>query len=72
MLNLFLEYFPIRPGDDLAAIKQELITDILSLNGQPTAYVCQRQTASAPITNAVTLSQMLQLPQRPQPGALPQ
>ena len=38
MLNLFLEYFPIRPGDDLAAIKQELITDILSLNGQPTVF----------------------------------
>jgi hypothetical protein len=33
-------------------------------NGQPTAYVCQRQTCSAPITNPVTLSQILQLPQR--------
>jgi hypothetical protein len=42
------------------------------VNGQPTAYVCQRQTCSAPITNPVTLSQMLQLPQRPQAGALPQ
>jgi uncharacterized protein len=42
-------------------------------NGQPTAYVCQRQTCSAPITNPVTLSQMLQLPQaRPAPGARPQ
>ncbi|HTP78486.1 MAG TPA: thioredoxin domain-containing protein [Rhizomicrobium sp.] len=41
-------------------------------NGQPTAYICQRQTVSAPITNPVTLSQMLQLPQRPQAGALPQ
>ncbi|MEJ1967849.1 MAG: thioredoxin domain-containing protein [Rhizomicrobium sp.] len=38
-------------------------------NGQPTAYLCQRGTCSAPITNPVTLSQMLQLPQRPQPGA---
>jgi uncharacterized protein YyaL (SSP411 family) len=42
------------------------------INGQPTAYVCQRQTCSAPITNPVTLSQMLQLPQRPQAGSLPQ
>jgi len=35
-------------------------------NGQPTAYVCQRQTCSAPITNPVTLSQVLQLPARAQ------
>ncbi len=43
------------------------------LNGQPTAYVCQRGTVSAPITNPVALSQMLQLPPpRPQPGAKPQ
>ncbi len=42
-------------------------------NGQPTAYVCQRGVCSPPITNPVTLSQMLQLPpQRPQPGARPQ
>ena len=34
-------------------------------NGQPTAYICQRETCSAPITNPVTLSQVLQLPQRP-------
>jgi len=34
-------------------------------NGQPTAYVCQRGNCSAPITNAVTLSQLLQLPQQP-------
>jgi uncharacterized protein YyaL (SSP411 family) len=42
------------------------------VNGQPTAFVCQRNTCSAPITNPVTLSQMLQLPQRPQPGTRPQ
>ena len=42
-------------------------------NGQPTAYVCNRGSCSAPITNPVTLSQMLQLPpQRPQPGSRPQ
>jgi uncharacterized protein YyaL (SSP411 family) len=36
-------------------------------NGQPTAYVCQRMTCSAPIINPVTLSQVLLLPaQRPQ------
>ena len=34
-------------------------------NGQPTAYVCQRQTCSAPIANPVTLSQVLQLPPAP-------
>jgi uncharacterized protein YyaL (SSP411 family) len=31
-------------------------------NGMPTAYICQRQTCSAPIANPVTLSQVLQLP----------
>ena len=41
-------------------------------NGQPTAYVCQHQNCSAPITNAVTLSQVLQLPQRPPQNARPQ
>jgi uncharacterized protein YyaL (SSP411 family) len=35
--------------------------------GQPTAYICQRNTISTPITNPVTLSQALQLPQRAQP-----
>jgi uncharacterized protein YyaL (SSP411 family) len=33
-------------------------------NGQPTAYICQRMTVTTPITNPVTLSQMLQLPPR--------
>jgi len=37
-------------------------------NGQPTAYICQQQNCSAPITNAVTLSQVLQLPPRPPQG----
>ncbi len=37
-------------------------------NGQPTAYVCQRMTCSAPITNPVTLSQVLLLPARPPQG----
>jgi uncharacterized protein YyaL (SSP411 family) len=36
-------------------------------NGQPTAYVCVRNTCSQPITNPVQLSQTLQLPARP-PG----
>lgn len=35
-------------------------------NGQPTAYICQHKTCMAPITNAATLSQVLQLPVRPQ------
>jgi uncharacterized protein YyaL (SSP411 family) len=38
------------------------------LNGQPVAYVCQRGTCSAPITNPVTLSQALQLPVRAPQG----
>jgi uncharacterized protein len=33
-------------------------------NGQPTAYIIQRMTVSSPITNPVTLSQMLHLPPR--------
>ncbi len=41
-------------------------------NGQPTAYVCQHQNCSAPIANAVTLSQVLQLPPRPPQGTRPQ
>jgi uncharacterized protein len=32
-------------------------------NGQPTAYLCQRGTCTAPMTNPVALSQMLLLPQ---------
>jgi uncharacterized protein YyaL (SSP411 family) len=37
-------------------------------NGQPTAFVCQRLTCSAPIANPVTLSQVLQLPPRQPQG----
>jgi uncharacterized protein len=33
-------------------------------NGQPTAYICQRQVCSIPVTNPVTLSQALQFPTR--------
>ena len=33
-------------------------------NGAPTAYLCQRNSCSAPITSAVTLSQVLTLPPR--------
>ena len=39
-------------------------------NGQPTAYVCQRSTCSAPIINPVTLSQVLQLPTKVQGQAV--
>ena len=41
-------------------------------NGQPTAYICQHENCSAPISNAVTLSQVLQLPPRPPQGSRPQ
>ena len=40
------------------------------VNGQPAAYVCQRQTCSQPITNPVQLSQLLLLPPRPQDTAM--
>jgi len=33
-------------------------------NGQPTAYLCQRNSCSGPITSAVALSQALTLPQQ--------
>ena len=36
------------------------------INGQPTAYLCQGPTCSSPVTSAVMLSQILQLPQGPQ------
>jgi uncharacterized protein YyaL (SSP411 family) len=39
--------------------------------GQPTAYICQRNVCSTPITNPVTLSQALQLPPRVQPQQPP-
>jgi len=42
------------------------------INGQPAAYICQRGTCSAPITNPVALSQALQLPVRVPPGQRPQ
>ena len=38
-------------------------------NGAPTAYLCQRNTCSAPITSAVTLSQVLTLPPRQPVGS---
>jgi uncharacterized protein YyaL (SSP411 family) len=42
------------------------------VNGQPAAYICQRGTCSAPITNPVALSQALQLPVRMPQGQRPQ
>jgi hypothetical protein len=43
------------------------------VNGNPTAYICQRGQTSQPINNPVALSQMLQLPQqKPTPGTRPQ
>lgn len=38
-------------------------------NGQPTAYICQHTACLAPITDAATLAQVLQLPARPQAPA---
>jgi uncharacterized protein YyaL (SSP411 family) len=38
-------------------------------NGAPTAYLCQRNTCSTPITSAVTLSQVLTLPPRAPVGS---
>lgn len=43
------------------------------VNGVPTAYLCQHATCSAPITNPLQLSQVLQLPpQTQQPMGSPQ
>jgi phosphoglycolate phosphatase-like HAD superfamily hydrolase len=36
MVNLFLEFFPFGPGDDPVAVRERLLGEILSLNGQPT------------------------------------
>jgi uncharacterized protein YyaL (SSP411 family) len=44
-------------------------------SGAPTAYICQRNTCSPPITNPVQLSQILQVPRQasaPQQQAAPQ
>jgi len=38
-------------------------------NGAPTAYLCQRNVCSVPITSAVTLSQALTLPPKPATAA---
>ncbi len=38
-------------------------------NGAPTAYLCQRNSCSTPITSAVTLSQVLTLPPRQPVGS---
>ena len=38
-------------------------------NGAPTAYLCQRNTCSTPITSAVTLSQVLTFPPRAPAGS---
>jgi uncharacterized protein YyaL (SSP411 family) len=47
--------------------------DKTMFNGNPTAYIVQRGTVSAPINNPVALSQMLQLPQQRAPqGTRPQ
>ena len=35
-------------------------------NGQPTAYVCRGTVCSSPVTNAITLSQALQMPSQEQ------
>jgi hypothetical protein len=41
-------------------------------NSLPTAYICQRGSVAAAITNPVTLSQVLQLPQQRPAGTRPQ
>lgn len=47
--------------------------DKVMFNGNPTAYIVQRGSVSAPINNPVALSQMLQLPQQRAPqGTRPQ
>jgi len=50
----------IEPGDPLPA--GHAATGQGMQGGQPTAYICQRNLCSTPITSAVTLSQALTLP----------
>jgi phosphoglycolate phosphatase len=38
MANLFLEFYPVLPGDSLESVRGELLTEILSLNGQPSLH----------------------------------
>jgi hypothetical protein len=52
----------IEPGDPLPP--GHIATGQGMQGGQPTAYICQRNMCSPPITSAVTLSQALTLPQQ--------
>jgi phosphoglycolate phosphatase len=42
MVNLFLEYFPFQTGDDAESVRSRLLSEILSLNGQPTLHQMRR------------------------------
>jgi len=50
----------IEPGEELPA--GHVATGLGMEGGQPTAYICQRNMCSTPVTSAVTLSQALTLP----------
>jgi uncharacterized protein YyaL (SSP411 family) len=50
----------IEPGEPLPP--GHAVTGQGMQGGQPTAYICQRNVCSPPITSAVTLSQALTLP----------
>jgi uncharacterized protein YyaL (SSP411 family) len=65
MPNRFL--VTIEPGEALPASHPAHGKEMQ--NGQPTVYICQRNACTAPITNAVALSQTLQLPQQQQAAA---
>ena len=61
----------IPPGEKLP--EGHIARDKPMFNGNPTAYIVQRGSVSAPINNPVALSQMLQLPQQRAPqGTRPQ
>ncbi len=60
----------IEPGQSLAEAHPAFGKGML--NGAPTAYICQRMSCSAPITNPVILSQKLTLPAVARPMPAPQ
>ncbi len=54
MVNLFLEYFPFRPGDDSEAVRSKWLNEILALNGQPTLHQMRRFADQMSLAGALT------------------
>lgn len=54
MVNLFLEYFPMRPGDDSETVRSRWLNEILTLNGQPTLHQMRRFADQMSLAGALT------------------